>query len=61
VWAEEARARGLSAWVQEAYEPKDLYVVLAVLTDDSTRAKEILHVARERGYSDAYIMGRPAK
>lgn len=59
-WAEEARARGLSAWVQEAYEPKGLYVVLAVLTDDYRKAADILYLAKERGYSDAYIIGRPA-
>lgn len=60
-WAEEARERGLSAWVQEAYEPQGLYVVLAVLTDDYARAADILYVAKERGYSDAYTIGRPAK
>jgi hypothetical protein len=57
-WARRARAEGLCAWVQEAYEPEGMFIVLTKLTSEFSEAAGHLYLARERGYSDAYVIGR---
>ena len=57
-WAEAARRRGLSAFVEIATKPEGMFVVVVRSTVDLSEAMYLTEVARDHGYKDAFVSGR---